>query len=208
MAEEKINDNGYDHLIRITLIGDNNVGKASILKRFARNEWDAKPVGTSVAELEIKTVKVFDKTIRLHMWSIQKSTSNILNSYLRGDAIGIVYDVTNRDSFKNLHIWFTEVERYARDDAIIVLIGNKCDLVEDRQVSLNEALPYAKLHNISHIETSAKTGAGMIDLFGLFLENSVKTLQQKQNKFKNTINVEVEKQNRELPSTHAKWSCI
>jgi GTPase SAR1 family protein len=59
----------------------------------------------------------------------------------------IVYDITNRESYDEAPIWIEEIHRYAREEVIIALVGNKCDLEDKRQVSFDEACKLAEKHS-------------------------------------------------------------
>ena len=70
----------------------------------------------------------------------------------------LVFDVTNRNSFERLTEWMFELELYCRDEPVKLLVGNKSDLEEQREVTKVEAMEFAKKHNILYMETSASSG--------------------------------------------------
>ena len=87
-------------------------------------------------------------------------------SYYRGaHGIIIVYDVTDRETFDNVKQWMNEIERFANDNVCKVLVGNKVDLVEKRQVSKQDGEDLAKQYDIPYIETSAKSNISVEDSF-------------------------------------------
>jgi Ras-related protein Rab-6A len=90
----------------------------------------------------------------------------LIPSYIRDSSVAvIVYDVTNRQSFLNVHRWIDEVRAERGADVIIVLVGNKTDLVDKRQVSIEEGDAKARELNVIFIETSAKAGFNIKALF-------------------------------------------
>ena len=96
----------------------------------------------------------------------QERFRSLIPSYIRDSSVAvIVYDVTNRQSFLNVHRWIDEVRAERGADVIIVLVGNKTDLVDKRQVSIEEGDAKARELNVIFIETSAKAGFNIKALF-------------------------------------------
>ena len=85
--------------------------------------------------------------------------------YKNADGILVVYDVTDRQSFEDVHKWMNEIKNYAASNVKLVLVGNKSDLVESRQVSIDEGVKLADEIGVSFFETSAKTGYNVDDAF-------------------------------------------
>lgn len=77
----------------------------------------------------------------------------------------LVYDVTNRETFDKLRVWFQELDTYSTDDAVKIVVGNKTDVNHQRAVSIEEAKELAELHNAMFVECSAKTSTGVNHLF-------------------------------------------
>eukprot|EP01126_Amoeba_proteus_P003587 TRINITY_DN1119_c0_g1_i1.p1 TRINITY_DN1119_c0_g1~~TRINITY_DN1119_c0_g1_i1.p1 ORF type:complete len:129 (-),score=19.76 TRINITY_DN1119_c0_g1_i1:161-547(-) len=98
----------------------------------------------------------------------------ITSSYYRGaHGIIVVYDMTNPQSFNNIKKWLQEIERYASNDVIIFLFGNKCDLEGERKVSSSDGKDFANQHNLYFLETSAKNSSNVTEAF-LKMARSVK----------------------------------
>ncbi len=119
----------------------------------------------------------------------QERFKNIIASYYRGaHGILLLYDVTDRDSFKNLSNWLIEIEKNASKNILRVLIGNKCDLEDKRVISYNQGKEFADTYGLKFIETSAKKNLNVSEAFetlGRELMNSgtdKKIANQKQNK--------------------------
>ncbi|KAJ8557276.1 hypothetical protein K7X08_002901 [Anisodus acutangulus] len=109
-----------------------------------------------------------DRTVRLQLWDTagQERFRSLIPSYIRDSSVAVIaYDVANRQSFLNTSKWIEEVRTERGSDVIIVLVGNKTDLVEKRQVSKEEGDAKALEFGVMHIETSAKVGFNIKPLF-------------------------------------------
>ncbi|GAM29074.1 hypothetical protein SAMD00019534_122500 [Acytostelium subglobosum LB1] len=157
-----------DKNYKVLLIGDSDVGKTSIVKRFSDDTFDDDILCTIGVEFKMKSVEVEGKTVTLCIWDTagQEKFRALISSYYRG-AHGIIltYDVTKRESFKNLQYWLNEVETFAtRPNVVKLLVGNKIDK-ENREVSREEGLEFAKSKAMFFIECSAKTKIGIQQAF-------------------------------------------
>ncbi|CAI0446035.1 unnamed protein product, partial [Linum tenue] len=115
-----------------------------------------------------KTMYLEDRTVRLQLWDTagQERFRSLIPSYIRDSSVAvIVYDVASRHSFMNTSKWIEEVRTERGSDVIIVLVGNKTDLVDKRQVSVEEGEAKARELNVMFIETSAKAGFNIKALF-------------------------------------------
>ncbi|CAD6580287.1 MAG: hypothetical protein CYPHOPRED_001182 [Cyphobasidiales sp. Tagirdzhanova-0007] len=106
----------------------------------------------------------------LEIWDTagQESFRAVTRSYYRGaEGCLLVFDVTNRRSFVDLHIWLSDLQEWAEEKVVIILVGNKVDASTDdsREVSSEEGQEWAAEHGMEYIETSAKTGQGVEEAF-------------------------------------------
>ncbi|CAH8336835.1 unnamed protein product [Eruca vesicaria subsp. sativa] len=132
----------YDYLFKLLLIGDSGVGKSCLLLRFADDSYVESYISTIGVDFKIRTVEQDGKTIKLQIWDTagQERFRTITSSYYRGaHGIIIVYDVTDEESFNNVKQWLSEIDRYASDTVNKLLVGNKCDLTENRAVPYETA---------------------------------------------------------------------
>lgn len=109
-----------------------------------------------------------DRTVRLQLWDTagQERFRSLIPSYIRDSSVAVVvYDVTNRQSFINTQKWIDDVRSERGEDVIIVLVGNKTDINEKRQVTTDEGEKKAKECKTIFIETSAKAGQNVKSLF-------------------------------------------
>ncbi|XP_009421150.2 GTP-binding protein YPTM1 isoform X1 [Musa acuminata AAA Group] len=151
--------NEYDYLFKLLLIGDSSVGKSCLLLRFADDSYVDSYISTIGVDFKIRTVELDGKTVKLQIWDTagQERFRTITSSYYRGaHGIIIVYDITEMESFDNIRQWLSEIDRYANDSVCKLLVGNKCDLVENRVVEMEKAKAFADSLCIPFIETSAK----------------------------------------------------
>eukprot|EP00331_Platyophrya_macrostoma_P008058 CAMPEP_0176415962 /NCGR_PEP_ID=MMETSP0127-20121128/6090_1 /TAXON_ID=938130 /ORGANISM="Platyophrya macrostoma, Strain WH" /LENGTH=216 /DNA_ID=CAMNT_0017796001 /DNA_START=45 /DNA_END=695 /DNA_ORIENTATION=+ len=159
---------GYSYLFKYIIIGDAAVGKSCLLMQFLDKRFKSDHDATIGVEFGSRNVTIKDKVVKLQIWDTagQESFRSITRSYYRG-AIGalLVYDITRRDTFENIERWLEETRQYANSNMIIFLIGNKCDLESERQVSTQEGETFAKAHNILFMETSAKTAKNVEEVF-------------------------------------------
>ncbi|OMP14312.1 Small GTPase superfamily [Corchorus olitorius] len=147
-----------DYLFKAVLIGDSAVGKSNLLSRFATDEFrlDSKP--TIGVEFAYRNVKIGDKIIKAQIWDTagQERFRAITSSYYRG-ALGalLVYDITRRATFTNVKKWMHELKEYGNLDMVVVLVGNKSDLGQSREVSEEEGRNLAEAEGLFFMETSA-----------------------------------------------------
>ncbi|CEQ39816.1 SPOSA6832_01378, partial [Sporobolomyces salmonicolor] len=123
---------------------------------------------TSRIDFLSKTMYLEDRTVRLQLWDTagQERFRSLIPSYIRDSSVAVVvYDITNRTSFLNTSKWVDDVRSERGNDVIIVLVGNKTDLNDKRQVTTDEAEQKAKELNVMFIETSAKAGHNVKTLF-------------------------------------------
>lgn len=147
----------YNHLYKILIIGNSNVGKSSIIEQFTKNKFN-KSLGTTVGiDFDMGNILIEEEIVRLQIWDTagQERFRNITSSYYRGcDGVFIVYDVTNRETFNNIQYWYNELKKYADNEYVLYLICNKIDLGE-RCVSYDEGENMAKKIDAKYMEISA-----------------------------------------------------
>ncbi|XP_026411272.1 ras-related protein RABD1-like isoform X3 [Papaver somniferum] len=125
-------------------------------------------ISTIGVDFKISTLELEGKTVKLQIWDTagQERFRTITSSYYRGaHGIIIVYDVTEKESFDNVKQWLSEIDRYANDTVCKLLVGNKCDLVEEKVVETETAKAFAEKLGISFLETSAKDSINVEQIF-------------------------------------------
>lgn len=141
-----------------------------------------------------KTMYLEDRTVRLQLWDTagQERFRSLIPSYIRDSSVAVVvFDVTNRQSFSNTARWIQEVRTERGSDVIIFLVGNKTDLVDKRQVSVEEGDVKAREFNVNYIETSAKAGYNIKSLFRKIAAALPGMESISQNKQEDMVNVQL-----------------
>ncbi|KSA00321.1 uncharacterized protein AC631_03935 [Debaryomyces fabryi] len=146
------------------------VGKTSLITRFMYDTFDDQYAATIGIDFLLKTMYLEDnKTIRLQLWDTagQERFRSLIPSYIRDSHVAVIcYDITNKKSFENLNKWIQDVKLERGDDVIIVVVGNKSDLNNKRQVTMEECEAYLKSINGKFcIETSTKANHNVKQLF-------------------------------------------
>ncbi|CAN7983408.1 unnamed protein product [Ixodes hexagonus] len=158
----------YDFLFKLLLIGDSGVGKTSILFRFSDNKFDGSFISTIGIDFKIRIIEIDGKKIKLQIWDTagQERFRTITTAYYRG-AMGImlVYDVTKENTFENIKTWIRNTDEHAAADVEKMILGNKCDMNDLRQVSKERGEKLAVEHGIKFMETSAVSSINVEDAF-------------------------------------------
>ena len=153
---------------KLIFLGDQFVGKSSILNRFYQDKFEEDYQATIGLDFHSKNVNINGNTIRLLLYDTagQEKFKSLIPMYIRdANIILVVYDITNKDSFTHTEHWVNETKDLKREDAIFVLVGNKIDLENNRVVSKKEAEDFATEKGFLFYEVSAKTGEQIEDLF-------------------------------------------
>jgi Ras-related protein Rab-6A len=153
---------------KLVFLGDQNVGKTSIITRFMYDSFDTSYQATIGIDFLSKTMYLEDRTVRLQLWDTagQERFRSLIPSYIRDSSVAVVvYDITDRASFLNTSMWIENVRAERADDVVIMLVGNKSDLSEKRQVTEEEGEELAQNEGVVFIEASAKEGHNIKTLF-------------------------------------------
>eukprot|EP00825_Cyclidium_porcatum_P009428 TRINITY_DN14811_c0_g1_i2.p1 TRINITY_DN14811_c0_g1~~TRINITY_DN14811_c0_g1_i2.p1 ORF type:complete len:244 (+),score=45.56 TRINITY_DN14811_c0_g1_i2:146-877(+) len=153
---------------RQIIIGDQQVGKSSLLLQFSEQRFKQKHEPTIGVEFGSKMINIQNQNIKLQIWDTagQESFRSITRSYYRSAAGALlVYDITCKESFQHIERWLSEAKANGNQLMTFLLIGNKCDLETQRQVTFEEGQKFAKDNGVRFIETSAKTNYNVEDAF-------------------------------------------
>ncbi|MEE6464096.1 hypothetical protein FKM82_006174 [Ascaphus truei] len=128
---------GRNLVAKLVMTGDSNVGKTCILTRFTDNT-DPSYISTVGIDFKVKTIHIAETALKLQIWDTagQERFHTLSVSYFRGaQGFILVYDITNPDSFKNIAVWMKDIKMKAGEEVEVVLLGNKCDKEDKREVS-------------------------------------------------------------------------
>lgn len=153
---------------KVVFLGEQSVGKTSLITRFMYDSFDTTYQATIGIDFLSKTMYLEDRTVRLQLWDTagQERFRSLIPSYIRDSTVAVVvYDITNASSFQQVNKWIDDVRTERGHDVIIMLVGNKTDLADKRQVPIDEGEKKSQDLNVMFIETSAKAGYNVKQLF-------------------------------------------
>ena len=142
---------------KLVFLGEQGVGKTCIINRFVYDSFDRNYQATIGIDFLSKTMYLEDRTVRLQLWDTagQERFRSLIPSYIRDSSVAVVvYDTTSRASFLSSSKWVDDIRSERGDDVVIMLVGNKTDLADQRQVSVEEGLAKAseeKVLSLIHI---------------------------------------------------------
>ena len=163
----------YDLLFKLILIGDSAVGKSNILLKYLKNEFDKNSRATVGVEFGTKNILINGKKVKIQIWDTagQERYRSITSAYYKGaKGAFIVYDITNKSTFDNIDKWISDLKLNGDQNICIVILGNKSDLNESRQVSTNDGMKKAEMFKTAFMETSALNGENIGEAFEELIE--------------------------------------
>ena len=156
------------------------VGKTNILSRYAYGKFNDEYEVTIGTEFMAKNISINDRNVRMQMWDTagQEAYRSITRSYYKNSTCAfIVYDITEKKTFDDVKIWLQDCRELCSKNVLIYLLGNKCDLNDKRQVSVEEAKQFAEENNLNFFETSALDGTNIEEIFVQSATELVKKLE-------------------------------
>ncbi|KAL3120718.1 hypothetical protein niasHT_008010 [Heterodera trifolii] len=166
-------DQNFDYMFKLLIIGNSSVGKTSFLFRYCDDSFTSAFVSTVGIDFKVKTVFRGDKRVKLQIWDTagQERYRTITTAYYRG-AMGFIlmYDITNEESFNSVQDWCTQIKTYSWENAQVVLVGNKCDMEDERVVSRERGKQLADQLGLEFFEASAKENTNVKSVFEKLVE--------------------------------------
>ena len=163
---------------KLIFLGDQGVGKSWILNRFMNGTFTEEYQATIGLDFQSKNVQIDNQDIHLLLYDTagQEKFRSLIPMYTRdANIILLVYEVTSKDSFLHLNHWLNDLTTVKKDEVIFVVVGNKTDLEDKREVSREEGEQFAKDNDYLFAEVSAKYGEGFEDLFYKNLFERIRT---------------------------------
>ncbi|KAH0617010.1 hypothetical protein JD844_028570, partial [Phrynosoma platyrhinos] len=170
-------DEAFDYLFKIILIGDSNVGKTCVVHRFKSGQYHAKQQNTIGVDFTVRSLEIDGKKVKIQVWDTagQERFRTITQSYYRSAHGAILaYDMTRRSTFESIPHWIHEIEKYGAANLVLMLIGNKADEADKRQVLFEDACTLAEKHGLlAVLETSAKEAQNVDEVFILMAKELI-----------------------------------
>ena len=164
----------FDTILKIVIIGDSGVGKTNLVSRYLHNTFKEDTKATIGVEFGEKPYTFNGSKIKAQIWDTagQERYRSIATLYYKG-AKGnvVVYDVTQRTSFENVEKWINQTKQHTDPNISLILVANKIDLVDNREVTKEEGEEKAKTLGIPYLETSAKDSINVDKAFNSLIED-------------------------------------
>ena len=200
MAEDLKSESSYDIdygdcdiSFKIIVVGDQSVGKSSLTIKAIKNYFEDFYSPTIGFEFLTYVTKIEDKNIKLQIWDTcgQEAYRALISSFYKNSSLAIlVYSIDCEESFNHLEEWLNDIKTQSNPDIKIILIGNKFDLEDRRQVEKEMGENFCKENELSFfMETSAKSGHNVINLFNeaaKILYEKYKEIKEMKNKNNNS----------------------
>ena len=169
-----------DYTFKYIVVGNAFVGKSNIIYRFVQGKFNENYKATINLDFSYKNLKIGDKIYRVQLWDTvgQEEFQSISRGYYKSGVCAlVVYDITNRESFNNVSTWVEECKNNGPSTISLVLVGNKIDLEDKRQITYEEGEDYANQNNMQFFETSALNGSNIDKMFNDTVESIIRKIE-------------------------------
>ena len=158
----------FDYLLKYIVVGDSSVGKTNILNYYKGSSFDENTQPSIGVQFIAKNIQIDNKTFRLQIWDTagQECFRAMTKTYYKNSSCAfIVYDITEKETFEHIEYWIKECKKVAPETILFVLIGNKSDLNNKREITYDVGSEYANKNKMLFYETSAKSGYNIEKIF-------------------------------------------
>ena len=166
-------DENYEMMFKVVIIGDSSVGKTNIMTKYLKNEFHEDSKATVGVEFGSKTFSIEGHSLKAQIWDTagQERYKAITNAYYKGaKGAFVVYDITRKETFASIDKWITDLRAAADKKISIILIGNKSDLEQYREVSTEQGEEKSKSFDVAFLETSACLGSNLEKAFEMMMQ--------------------------------------
>ena len=189
---KNMDDEEYSMIFKIILIGDSGVGKTNILSRYTSNYFSDSSKSTVGVELGCKIEEVNGTKVKIQVWDTagqERYKSITKTSYKGAKGALIVYDISRKESFNNVDKWIGDLKEFGEEDVCVILVGNKCDLEDMRQVSTDEVSKKAEQYSVGFCETSALSAKNIDTAFQMLIKKVSEKIPNMDDKYGNKSSV-------------------
>ena len=170
----------YDYMLKVIIIGESGTGKSCLLNYLIENRFKKNTNHTVGVEFGSKRLLIGEKQIKLQIWDTagQERFRSVTKSYYRGAAAALlVFDITNTESFEKLSSWVEDARTFSRPDICMMVVGNKSDLKDSREVDFMEASRFCQDLRVQYLETSASSGQSVEEAFTKLAKSVIDKLE-------------------------------
>ena len=172
-----------EYITKILTLGDTTVGKTSIILRFTKEKYTENRLATIGVDFKSQIMQIENNRVKVLIWDTagQERFKNIASQYYNGgDGAILVFDITNKSTFERISYWLDELnQKKDLKELALVLVGNKIDLKDNREVSSEEAQSFAKQNNIKYFETSAEENIGIDEVMNYIVGECVSIIKKR-----------------------------
>lgn len=171
-------------VFKLVLLGSGSVGKSSLALRFVKDDFKS-ILPTVGCAFFTKVVEMGTASLKFEIWDTagQEKYHSVCHLYFRGaNAALLVYDITSKDSFGKAQQWLKDLEKeFSPGEVVVMLVGNKTDLGQEREVTFEDGKEFAESHNLLFMETSAKLNHQVTEAFGAVARELLQREERKEN---------------------------
>ena len=167
--------------IKYVIVGDSSVGKSSLFLHFTEGQFRDNEKPTIGADTASKDMLLDKKGYKIQLYGVsgQEIFRQMNFGYYKNKAVALlVYEIDKRESFEHITRWMEDIKKNAPKNVLMILVGNKCDLEDNREVSQEEGKEFAEKNGMKFFETSAKTGQNVEEVFKQGVEIIAKRLNE------------------------------
>ena len=176
-----MDDDNYELMVKVVIVGDSGVGKTNIMSKYLKNEFHEDSKATVGVEFGSKQIIIQGHQVKAQIWDTagQERYKAITSAYYKGaKGAFIVYDISRKNTFDSISRWVSDITATADKKITLILIGNKSDLEDQRQVTKEQGEEKAKEFGLAFLETSASSGDNLEKAFSLMINEVYKKCQE------------------------------
>ena len=176
-----MDDDNYELMVKVVIVGDSGVGKTNIMSKYLKNEFHEDSKATVGVEFGSKQFNIQGHQVKAQIWDTagQERYKAITSAYYKGaKGAFIVYDISRKNTFDSISRWVSDITATADKKITLILIGNKSDLEDQRQVTKEQGEEKAKEFGLAFLEASASSGDNLEKAFSLMINEVYKKCQE------------------------------